>query len=584
MNQVSLHNTNIVVSIHGLQNEIENIIEKLSRFYNVDKKYITMSQSMSISTFFIRGYKNVYSDIEWFYKDNESFTACLYPVLEKEILKSKGGIEIKNILHRSKGDLPSIWRVKPPFGLFHHNLIDDSLECFNDFLGMGKIYTYSKNGVHIIGSSPLVVSLITPETPVENKLFWDQYLTFGGGIGKETYFRDIDLLDSGSRVAIIKGRMSIFSQYSYKRLLLLKRENSIEYMDPIQSGLDLIKSVKDYLTNDIKIGVSGGRDSRFIAALSVEAGLNFSAFTKTPPLLEAEIAKELFDSLNNKISWKERPITISAATPKQLILERSKDWFKFTSGDCWSTFMRRDFKFKQNIHVGSANLSGASGEIARGHDYTINCLNKDPSVRIDYMMRAYQNNRQILPRKIKENAISHLKSELFQPLSEGITGFYLLDYAFSTNRMRRQYPIYTEAVMPMFTAEMALETFWLNPIQKINGTYIMNKTNSIIPQWKNINYMHQRAIGTDSRLTNKTKVVQMLWENNNKDFLESMEYATNIMPDLELSIDTVKQDINELPEGRSRTSQTYQFIFWRAGFLQTLNEIRTIRDYCNLKF
>ena len=576
MNTVALHNANIVLSICGTDIDTEKILDRLSRFYRVGVEFITQIRSPTIATYFIRGAKEVYG-IDWQYEDTVSFSASAYPIPERTLLESKGRKEIKNIVTLSRGDLPDMYRMKPPFCYFHHHKINDTLICFNDFMGMGRLYTYSKNDVHIAGSSPIAIALAMPEDPAEDSNFWDCYQTHGGGIGSSTYFKDIELVQPGTKVSCSKGRMVNRDQYSYQRLLLLKRSGCFDDIDAIQAGSDVIDAIKGHLPENLKLGVSGGRDSRFIAALALKANLDFGAYTSVPPLLEAEIAKELFDVLDKEIYWEQLPHPTAANTPTQPILERAASWFEFTSGDCWSSFIKNDFTLAQREHGGHPGLSGASGEIARGHDYTLDCLGKDPFVRIEAMMRSRRNGRVMLPPAVKSNAVTQLKAELFQPLSAGIQGFHLLDYAFAMNRMRRQYPATGHAVTPILTAEMAIETFWMAPIDKLNATYIVDKTCEIVPEWRNVKYMHERSVGTDPNLTNKTMTVPTLWEIDKDDFMHSIDHVIDNFADLELDRGKVEQNIAQCPEGRPRTSQTYEFMFWRSGFLSTMNKVNSIR-------
>lgn len=576
MNSVALHNTNILLSICGTNIDVDRILRRLSQFYKVSLDYITQTKSLTVTTFFIRGAKEVYG-IDWKYEDAVSFSASAYAIPERKVLKNKGGIEIKNLVSLSKGDLPDMYKMNPPFCYFYHHKINDTLVCFNDFLGMGRLYAYSKNGIHIVGSSPIAIALVMPETPVEDTNFWDCYQTHGGGIGSNTYFKDIELVEPGTKMTYIDGRLVKRDQYSYKKLLLLRQSGDLEGIDAIQAGSEAIDAVKGFLPEKMRLGISGGRDSRFIAALALKANLNFSSYTAVPPLLEAEIAKELFEILNKEVYWEQVPYHTAKNIPMQTILERAANWFEFTSGDCWSSFIKKDFTIAHREHRGYTNLSGASGEIARGHDYTLDCLSKDPSVRIEAIMRSRLNGRIMLPPRIKANAVTQLKAELFQPLSAGIQGFYLLDYAFAMNRMRRQYPVTGHVVTPMLTAEMAVETFWMAPLDKLNATYIINKTGDMIPEWRSVKYMHELSIGTDPNLTNKTMTVPTLWEINKDDFMHSIDYVIDNFADLELTKSGVEQNITLCPEGRPRTSQTYELMFWRSGFLQTMNKINFVR-------
>lgn len=573
----TLHTSNIIVSICGNNRLNTEIIKaRLSTYYCVDKNEIVQSSSKTIDTFFIPTHKNAFK-LNWFYKDEAGLTASSYPILEEELLNSNNRKSIKNLLQRAKGELPELWKIKPPFVLLNHNVVNDSVNAFNDFLGMGRLYTYSKNGEHIVSTSPLAIYLVVSDDLNIDELFWDCYYTTGGGLGELTYFKNVSLVPPGCRVIYTNDKLVIKEMYSYKRLLELKKNNDLNDYDALESSLSTLKAVIPFLPEKLEIGVSGGRDSRFIAALAIKLGLKFKAYTATPPEMEAEVAERLFAAFNNGIPWEKR-LTMSVSNPPtQSLLERSAKWFEYSSGDCWSSLMRRDAKFS-NKNKGAPVLSGASGEIARGHDYSLEDINGDQSKRVAAVIKAKTSSRIILPLTMKINASNCLKANLLDASISGISGLYLLDYAFALNRMRRQYPMNSYGVTPILTPEIAIETFWLDPINKLEATFIKQSTNKLVPQWEQIKYMHELIEGTDAKLTNKTHTAPTFWETNRDDFFDSIKYVIDNCNSAELTMSAVEKNIAELPEGRPRTAQTYEFIFWRAGFKQTADKINRIRQ------
>lgn len=572
------HAGNVIISICGKKINSSLVKSRLSAFYRVSVDEVIHTSSETIDTYLIHMFNNPYYDITWYYKDEVSFTGLSYPIVDTEILKNRGGKSIKNLVNRGKGELPEMWKVAPPLGLFYHHVPNDSLTCYNDFLGVGKIYTYNKGDMHIVSSTPLAIALVAPDELAINEDFWDAYYTFGGGIGNHCYYKNVHLVDGGSKVVFSKNRMVVRNLYGYTKLLNLKKGNQLIFEDPVDIARQMILSSRGYLPENILMGISGGRDSRFIAALAIDLGLDFTAYTSCPPEMEGDVAERLFSVLPKNYGWHRQSDDFATHVPQSPILERTHQWFEYQFGDSWSTLLRMDFDYKKSPMLG---LSGFAGEIARGHDYDYQHLKAGAFHRLQTYLRARTNGRPILPFSMKYNAVNQYKLVLFEALMNGIDDFYLLDFAFAINRIRRQYPIRIDSVSPIFSPQMAIETFWHSFGDKISARYIMDKTNELIPQWKGIKYMHELTENTDPNITNKTHTALTFWELNRDDFFDSIQYVINHINTAELTMTQVEKNIRELPEGRPRTAKTYEHMFWRAGFKQTSDRIDAIRNSIN---
>jgi|26BtaG_2_1085354.scaffolds.fasta_scaffold01885_4 hypothetical protein len=570
------HTGNIILSICGKKIDSDMVKRRLAKFYSVSVDAIMHTSSPTIDTYLIEETRDAYG-LNWYYKDDVSFTASAYPVIDAEVLNAKGGKSIKNLLSRSKGEFPDLWKITPPFALFSHHLINDSLTCFNDFIGTGRIYTYSKESLHIVASTPLAIALVSANDLIADENFWDAYYTYGGAIGNRTYYKGITLTPGGNKVVYNKGRLVSKEIYSYMQALLLEKNNELPYGDSVESCLNMMNAVRSYLPDNFKIGVSGGRDSRLLAALAIKAGLDFKPYTSYPPALEAEVAKRLFDSLDTDYHWEAKLHQAVAHIPQQPILERAEKWFCFSFGESWAYQVKSDYRMsninsKKNVSVG---FSGVGGEKTRSIGY--NSLDRSISEHLDRAFRGTQNSRAMLPRHMKLSAIEQYKATLVEPMMAGISDYYLVDYAHTFTKTRRFFPNSTVKIMPLFTPELVVSSFWMPSEDKVSGKFLADLTAKLVPQWKDIKFMHELTEGTDPNLTNKTHVSPTYWETDRDDFFDSIKYVIDNINSAELTMASVEKNISELPEGRPRTSQTYEVMFWRAGFHQTMNKINEIR-------
>src|SRR5699024_8668943 len=210
------------------------------------------------------------------------------------------------------------------------------------------------------------------------------------------------------------------------------RDRASEYGNAIDSALELISTAKPVLQNSLSVGLSGGRDSRFVTALALQSDLDFQSFTAVPPDLEADIAEQLHERSRKHFRWERRDNRLKAKSgkpPVQLspILERSEAWFEFTGGDNWPTFMRKNAPRRKPIPIRSMALSGAFADFARGHYYTKNeVLSGAPATAINPAHNSFPKGRHLAPPDIRESGVEPFRTTFDEMADYGITGFYSL--------------------------------------------------------------------------------------------------------------------------------------------------------------
>lgn len=577
---VALSEANIVLAIsqENVLKQVERVLERFSAYFNISREAIEYSCTATTAIFFIRSNKDAYR-INWFNNTPGSFAASAYPVIEENILKNRGGESLNKLvkLTESRGGIPELWKMNPPFCFFHQDKVADKIECFNDFLGFGRLYEYSIDDIAIVSSSAIALALVMPAAVQLEENFWNAYLTFGGGLGDFTFFKDITLVQPGHKLEISHGKIYKIDLIGYKKLIKLQRSQDFDAGDPIEAALHTLKIVKPFMPEEINIGLSGGRDSRLIAALAFNAGIKFKTFTVIPPEMEAEVAENLIEALPDKIAH-ERRFARTSQTPKQPILQRADSWFNYLGGDCWSTYTRKDLNALQKSYPTVPTLSGATGEVGRGVYYKQSDIANDPTIRIQQMMSSALRQRIFVPQYMKVNAVHQYKASLFEPLLEGIEGFQLLDYAFAMNRVRRHFPASHGSVTPLFTPSMGISRFWDDPLYKTTAKHIIDSTARLVPEWKNIPYMNELVKGTDPNKTNKTMTALMHWESNRDDFYDSIDKVIDKLPELELTKAKVENIIEECVEGRPRTNHTFELFFWKLTALEIAEKIQKIKS------
>src|SRR5699024_5551847 len=175
------------------------------------------------------------------------------------------------------------------------------------------------------------------------------------------YISDVTRAGGGSTVRLTSGTLSMSRTHAAESFLLRGKGGVPDYSLPIAAGAKLLDAAKPFLADNLRIGLSGGRDSRLVTALALHAELKFKSHTAVPPMLEADIAKQLHERSRTPFEWEVLhrapggggtgldPRSATEVLPP--ILERAESWFSFTGGDNWATYIRRSPIKRRPIHL-----------------------------------------------------------------------------------------------------------------------------------------------------------------------------------------------------------------------------------------
>lgn len=581
----------LIAHCRGGEKQALRIKRRMSDFFQVGTGAITLTGSKAVHCFHIPGTYTTGFGVEHHSTDRE-FAGTSSTIIDSSILQDPTG---GALLDYSREAIRSVTRgtpLQPPLSLFYSNFNEGEAYGMNDSFGIGRLYYCVQNNVSVISNNIAAAAIARNIQATADSKFWQSFYTTGGAVGNSTYIKDIKRAPGGTLIKVTDHGLKIRFPASLESVVLDSKDRPANYDNAINSALEMISTARPLFQQSLGIGLSGGRDSRFVTGLALHSNLDFQSFTAVPPDLEADIARELHAKSNISFSWEVRDRRLKGApgkapVPLTPILQRAADWFEFTGGDNWPTFMRKNAPRRKPIRLRSMALSGAFGDYTRGHYYTDReVLAENSESAIGRMKNSFLKTRRLLPAEVKEGGV-HQLAETFNEMADyGITGFRSLDYSFLVNRMRRQFPHPGPSVLlPMLTTSMVQEVFWGDPSSKLNANAVREMTNKLVPEWSDVPYFHEAAIGTDPNVTNKVTIQPTYWEVDRDDFLASIDYGVDINDYFNLSTDAVVQEIDNLPEGRTRANSFFEVIFWHAGSTELLRRINSVvsNDALNCK-
>jgi len=564
------------------------IQRRLSSLFGVSPDAIARLDGAATVSYFVPGEPDPFRD-HWCYKDNASLSASAHPIRTPEVLGDPSGKSLRQFVQNLRHHSTELERIAPPVSYLHHNAIRDTIVAANDLMGIGRLYYVRSDGGSALSNSVLAAAMTLEDDARQDDEFWAAYYVTGGALNATSYVRGVTLAPPGSIASISEGQLVLRQQHPVDRLLHETREQPRDVDCALSAARRLVDVVRPYLGPDTRLPISGGRDSRFVAAVAIDSGLDFRAQTYVPPNLEGKIAKQLHDRSAVAYPWQEvvvNPGTVrqDAGEPQPLgeppdpILARADAWFSYFGGDHWSSLIRSNAPGRRTVAAPLA-LSGSHGDLTRGHYYGPRDLaGAGPAIPLRRFLHSFTQYRAILPADLRTRGAQLMSNTLLEFMVGGMTGYYALDYAYLCHRVRRQFPpVVSSVILPMLTPEMTLATFWRTPSEKATAAVVRELTARLVPAWKEVPYYHEAAEGTQAGLTNKVSVQQTYWETDGADFYASIEVALEETSFSGITMDDVRREIGLLPEGRNRTNQTFEFIFWHCAAVRALDRVNRIR-------
>ncbi|MEV7625110.1 hypothetical protein [Actinoplanes sp. NPDC089786] len=402
--------------------------------------------------------------------------------------------------------------VVPPFTL----IAVDRAERFaiqQDWLGMGRLFTATANGVTAFADRPSLLAAFlwgAREPDVEG---WCSYTASGHFGGDRSPIRGVRLISPGERFTGARrpdGGWTVTSS----------RRRSVD--DVVASGLAAraagpdaavalategllatAKGIDGLYGDDITIGLSGGKDSRVIAAAFLATGRPVGFSTNVDVPAEGETAQELMRIARAKHGIEPPHRLAHVAAPADVLgvkladrTRRLQDLYDFQFP---STYVVRRAAARQLPTPRGASISGAGGELAVAYWYPA-----DPATDLD---------RDVARR----TAVSHLTSAVpagtMDPDAHaterariaavadradalGLEGQAIVDYVYLVERVRRWYTsaylfgVFTPFLSPAFAAA----SFALTAPEKRAWTLHRGVLDRFIPEWSDVPFVSGRAV------------------------------------------------------------------------------------------
>lgn len=396
--------------------------------------------------------------------------------------------------------------VLPPFGLLA--LQDtDHFVLQQDWLGMCRVFTGEAGGVTAFCTRPSLLATFLHGEVRPDLDGWKSYALCGHFGGDSSPIAGTRLLRPGERVT---GRRSDSGGWT------IGSETRYAVDDVVMSGFagqgrpvdEQLDRAADALTttasslhrlygDEIILGLSGGKDSRLIAASLIAAGLIPRFVTNEDTRAEGEVARQLVQILRDKRGLRpEHRLQLAGAPASVLdtgLEERARRLQRLHDHQFPSTFLVRPAARPMlPERVRTPGFTGAAGELATGYWYPPADSDVDPSPEQASMTKLFS----ALPRAAAAKAVVSAEQARIAALFDhargiGLSDLHLADYLYLVERMRRwctsAYSIGT--VTPFLAPGFVAATFGLTPAQKRDRLLHNRLLGRLVPEWAEVPFV-----------------------------------------------------------------------------------------------
>lgn len=396
--------------------------------------------------------------------------------------------------------------IVPPFGMVAIDRSGQRVAIQQDWLGVCRLFTGSANGITAFSNRPTMLAKFLHGQAKPSLDGWTSYALSGHFGGDSSPVESIALMPPGQRATCRRVRDGWVVENEQRRTiddlvqagLAARGEGSESALDAAAAGVsDTVASVGRLYDAPVSLGLSGGKDSRVIAAALVAAGQSPVLHTNNDISVEADVASELVrilaDRRNVRLRHDVRPVAAAADVLNVGLYERTARLHRYHDFQYPASYVARPAASPRlQAALPPLTLGGSAGEIATGHWYSADrddspeAITRAVRARV---MGAVQRTAAAPAAFKRERA--RVDAILSHAASLGLSGSEQVDYVCLVEKMRRWSSIayHFAVVAPFLTPSVVSATFALTAADKRARLLHTGLIDRFVPEWSDIPYV-----------------------------------------------------------------------------------------------
>ncbi|MFW6869257.1 hypothetical protein ACOACQ_17850 [Nocardioides sp. CPCC 206347] len=393
----------------------------------------------------------------------------------------------------------------PPFALLA--LDTDRFALQQDWLGMARVFTGTADGITAFCTQPTLLATFLHGTARPDLAGWTSYTVcghFGGDLSPVAGTRQLRPGERATGRRLPGGGWEVDSQLRYA-VDDVVASGLADQGRPVEEQLDraataltgVADSVHRLYADEITLGLSGGKDSRLIAATLIAADRTPRFLTTEDIPAEGETARRLVQLLRDRRGLEPEHVVRLAGAPAKVLdtglLERARGLRDHYDHQFPSTYMARPVTSAMlSRQVRPATYTGAAGELATGYWYP--AADADPALTphqagLDRLIRGAP--KAAIVSEVVEAERDRINGIVQHAGATGVHGLHLLDYLYLVERVRRwaTSAYVTGMVTPFLAPGFVAATFSSAPAQKRDQLLHTGLIARLVPEWADVPFV-----------------------------------------------------------------------------------------------
>lgn len=396
--------------------------------------------------------------------------------------------------------------VTPPFGLL---AVRDGHEVVvgQDWLGMCRTFVGERDGLTVIATRPGLVADMLGDRAADLD-GWTSYAVCGHFGGNRSPWAGVRLLGGGERLHAARapgGGWAVSTSHGVglDEVVMSRREAPRDDLLDLaaESFVETSSGLASLWSGELRLGLSGGKDSRVIAASFVPSGVMPTLVTNEDTAAEGEVAAGLVHALRTVRGFDVTHLLVRSGAPEGVLRSGLRERVEALQH-------RYDFQFPSTFATRPAesallpaapwpaSLTGAGGELATAYWYGAEdpaTVGSGPEALValaaDRLLVATP--RAVLVEAAYDQERDRLRGTVARGLDIGLVGLEVLDYVYLAERVRRWYTsaYHVGLVTPFLAADVVASTFALSVADKQARVLHAELLRRFAPEWSDIPFV-----------------------------------------------------------------------------------------------
>jgi hypothetical protein len=435
------------------------------------------------------------------------------------------------LAHAVRRTPASFLELAPPFTMAVLDPAEERLELFTDPIGVGRLFQLRLPDGWVWSNRPVAALLFAGKQATASARGWSFAAVCGWFMDDSTPYDGV-LAVPGATHIVADGSRQQQTVSRIETTSIWSTDNPDTAEETAEALQDVARSVGRLWPGRPTVDLSGGRDSRVVAAAFLSAGvdLKLNSYDAVPG--ELEVAESLVQHLETPVEH-----VVSRKTPGQQVqvkplakpqplelVDRAGRWHRYAEGLRAASYL---FHTPPRSAVTHLAIGGAGGEVAHGHFYPADVLQLDAlplPAKLDAFSKYLQ--KRLAPgagptESARAAVAGQIEHVLRTAVHGGIENATILDYFYIVERLRRWGTTgeRTGVVSPLLIPSFVRSAFTLDPAQRVDNALHRQLVRLLVPEWADVPFFKPSPTASTRRSPAK---VRCLADAADRDLIERL--------------------------------------------------------------